>query len=152
MFEQQVNLDEGSDRPLQLNRERMPWFRQYLVLLNRGYKEQYRKRNVVLTQIVQSIITALLIGGVFFKIGNHQTSTTRRQPVLFFCVINQGVFGALTVINSFPSERVLILRERAAGMYYSSAYYMAKVTFFSQVTSKSIQIKLNQIRSKLNQN
>ncbi|CAM6115385.1 unnamed protein product [Calypogeia fissa] len=123
-----VNLDEGLDRPLQLNRERMPWHRQFYVLLNRGYKEQYRKKNVVITQLIQSIITALLIGGVFFQIGHHQNSTTRRQPVLFFCVINQGVFGALTVINSFPSERVLILRERAAGMYYSSAYYMAKIT------------------------
>lgn len=30
--------------------------------------------------------------------------------------INQGIFGALGVINSFPSERVLTLRERASGM------------------------------------
>ena len=35
----------------------------------------------------------------------------------------QGVFGAMTVINSFPSERLLVLRERAAGTYYVSAYY-----------------------------
>jgi hypothetical protein len=51
----------------------------------------------------------------------------RRQPLLFFCVINQGIFAALVVINSFPSERLLVLRERAAGTYYASAYFMAKV-------------------------
>ena len=31
------------------------------------------------------------------------------------------------VINSFPSERLLVLRERAAGTYYASAYFMAKI-------------------------
>lgn len=29
---------------------------------------------------------------------------------------SQGVFGALAVINSFPGERALVLRERASGM------------------------------------
>jgi ATP-binding cassette subfamily G (WHITE) protein 2 len=36
------------------------------------------------------------------------------------------MFGALSLINSFPSERTLTLRERAAGSYYVSAYFVAK--------------------------
>jgi ATP-binding cassette subfamily G (WHITE) protein 2 len=40
----------------------------------------------------------------------------------------QGIFAALTLINSFPSERMLSLRERAAGTYYASAYFLAKST------------------------
>jgi len=31
------------------------------------------------------------------------------------------------VINMFPSERKIVLRERAAGTYFSSAYFMAKI-------------------------
>ena len=69
---------------------------------------------------------ALLIGGVFYQIGNGQDSVVRRSPALFFTVINQGVFAALSVINSFPSERQLVLRERAAGTYQVSAYFLAK--------------------------
>ena len=38
----------------------------------------------------------------------------------------QGIFASLIVINVFPRERMLILRERAAGTYYVSAYYLAK--------------------------
>jgi len=71
---------------------------------------------------------AILIGTAFYNIGSDQKSMTKRMPVLFFCAINQGVFGALIVINSFPSERKIVLRERAAGSYYASAYYMAKVS------------------------
>jgi len=70
---------------------------------------------------------AILIGTVYLKIGNGQESTIRRSPALFFCAINQGVFGALMVINSFPVERALTLRERASGTYFASAYFMAKI-------------------------
>lgn len=54
-----------------------------------------RKRSVVLTQLVQAVVMAVLIGSVFLHIGTSQASVVRRQPVLFFCVINQGVFAAL---------------------------------------------------------
>jgi hypothetical protein len=54
-----------------------------------------RKKDVVLTQLLQSIIIAVLIGTVFMQIGTTQSSVVRRQPVLFFCVINQGIFAAL---------------------------------------------------------
>eukprot|EP01113_Clastostelium_recurvatum_P040178 TRINITY_DN6221_c1_g2_i1.p1 TRINITY_DN6221_c1_g2~~TRINITY_DN6221_c1_g2_i1.p1 ORF type:complete len:672 (-),score=98.76 TRINITY_DN6221_c1_g2_i1:16-2031(-) len=119
---------------------RTPWHRQFRVLLRRSFQENLRNRGVLIAQVVQNIIMAVLIGTVFLQIGTDQTSTTRRQPVLFFCVINQGVFGALIVINSFPTERKIILRERAAGSYFVSAYYVAKICaeMLLQVTSPII--------------
>jgi hypothetical protein len=33
----------------------------------------------------------------------------------------QGLFSALATINSFPGERMLALRERAAGTYYGES-------------------------------
>lgn len=41
--------------------------------------------------------------------------------------VNQGVVAGLMVINSFPSERLLMLRERAAGTYFASSYFLAKI-------------------------
>lgn len=37
------------------------------------------------------------------------------------------MFGAMIVINLFPAERKIVLRERAAGSYFVSAYYLAKM-------------------------
>jgi hypothetical protein len=54
-----------------------------------------RKKGVVLTQLAQAVVIAVLIGCVFMQIGTSQASAVRRQPVLFFCVINQGIFAAL---------------------------------------------------------
>ncbi|KAI8477255.1 MAG: P-loop containing nucleoside triphosphate hydrolase protein [Monoraphidium minutum] len=115
-------------RPPVSLREAVPWRRQFATLLERSLREQVRRRNVLLTQLAQSVVMAVLIGTVFLHIGTSQASARMRQPVLFFCVINQGMFGALQVINSFPSERVLALRERSAGTYHASAYFLAKIT------------------------
>jgi hypothetical protein len=41
--------------------------------------------------LLQNVLMGALIGTAFLRIGNGQSSTTRRQPVLFFCVINQVI-------------------------------------------------------------
>jgi ATP-binding cassette subfamily G (WHITE) protein 2 len=103
------------------------WHKQVRILIRRNLREQFRKVNILITSVLQTVIMGILIGTVFLKIGNTQKSIVRREPVIFFCAINQGVFGALTVINSFPVERTLTLRERASGTYFASAYFIAKI-------------------------
>lgn len=88
-----------------------------------------RERLLMAMQLVQTIIMALLIGAVYYKIPFNAASLDRfvcfsflffpqcRVPhgtylfstksALFFCAINQGIFGALMTINTFPAERVV---------------------------------------------
>jgi len=103
------------------------WIKQIEILCRRNLREQSRKLNIVVISLIQTIIMAVLIGTAFLNIGHTQKSIVRREPVIFFCIINQGVFGALMVINSFPVERTLTLRERASGTYFASAYFIAKI-------------------------
>jgi ATP-binding cassette subfamily G (WHITE) protein 2 len=107
-------------------RETTPWTHQFRVLFRRTVKEQVRAWPMLATQLFQTVLMAVLIGTAFLKIGTSETSIVRRHPVLFFCVVNQGIFSSLIVINVFPRERLLVLRERAAGTYYVSAYFLAK--------------------------
>lgn len=124
----EVDLGFGLDKPRLNDREPVPWVRQFRILMHRNLKEAWRKRSTLVTSMLQTIIMAVFISTVFLRIGTSQSSTTRRQPVLFFLCVNMGMFGAMSIINSFPSERALMLRERAAGTYYVSAYFLAKST------------------------
>jgi ATP-binding cassette subfamily G (WHITE) protein 2 len=72
------------------NVQRSSWWHQFKVLLQRSFTEQLRSRDVMVTLIIQNILMAIFIGTAFLQIGNTQESMTRRLPVLFFCVINQG--------------------------------------------------------------
>ncbi|GLC55425.1 hypothetical protein PLESTB_000985900 [Pleodorina starrii] len=93
-------------KPLVLPRDVTPWRTQFRVLLRRSLKETWRKRNTTLVLLAQTVVMAVLIGTVFLRIGTSQSSVTRRQPVLFFTVINQP----------------------PAPAYHVSAYFLAKIT------------------------
>lgn len=103
------------------------WLREVHILLRRNIREQSRKIHIVLVSLVQSIIMAVLIGFAFYQVGYSQASIFRRESILFSCVVNQCLFNALMIINSFPVERTLVLRERAAGTYHASCYLTAKI-------------------------
>jgi ATP-binding cassette subfamily G (WHITE) protein 2 len=79
-------------------------------------KEQWRKRIIYIIQLVQTVIMAILTGTVYLQLPLDQSAINTRQSSLFFSCVNQGIFSALVTINSFPAERILSLRERAAGM------------------------------------
>jgi ATP-binding cassette subfamily G (WHITE) protein 2 len=105
---------------------RATWADQFRILCRRTFQEQLRLRNLIFYSILQSVVMAVLIGTAFLQIGTNQSSFAKRSPSLFFCCINQGMFGALMLINSFPAERLLSLRERQAGTYQVGAYFVAK--------------------------
>jgi ATP-binding cassette subfamily G (WHITE) protein 2 len=49
-------------------REVTPWTGQFVILFKRTMKEQWRKRSMLLTQLLQSVIIAVLIGTVFLQV------------------------------------------------------------------------------------
>ena len=63
---------------------------------------------------------------VFLNLPLDQTGISRRFSSAFFISVNQGVYAAYAALTSFPLERVVVLRERQAGMYQTLPYYLAK--------------------------
>eukprot|EP01088_Endostelium_zonatum_P004077 TRINITY_DN1528_c0_g2_i3.p1 TRINITY_DN1528_c0_g2~~TRINITY_DN1528_c0_g2_i3.p1 ORF type:complete len:598 (-),score=116.75 TRINITY_DN1528_c0_g2_i3:57-1850(-) len=107
--------------------KRAPWWIQFVFLTQRALRSNLRAYLILAAQFLQNIILAFLVGGVFYQIGDDQGSIPKRNSVLFFIIVNQGVFASMILINSFPSERIVVLRERAGGMYCVSAYYLSKI-------------------------
>ena len=123
-----VDLEMGKDKPFLSTRNQISWCLQYYILTKKNLKEYRRKIKTLITQLINIIVMAVFMGTVFYHIGDDQISVQKRSSSLFFCCVNQGLFVALEVLNSFPAERELSLRERKAGTYNVSAYFMAKMT------------------------
>ncbi len=107
---------------------KVSWLVQYRVLSERSLKLAMRSYFLIVVQLLQTVIMAVLIGTVYLFVPNTPEFVTIKRASLFFCAINQGYFGALLTINVFPAERLVIMRERQAGWYGVSAYVMAKAT------------------------
>jgi hypothetical protein len=116
-----------ASRPIGFLRIEASWKIQVQALLRKNYNVLKRRQKDWNVNLIQTIINACFIGGVFFAIGNDELSVKKRLPALFFTIINQSTFAAISSVNAFPSERNIALRDRASGHYSASAYYVAKV-------------------------
>jgi len=122
-----IDLDCGIGKHDFQLRAIQPWAWQFLVLIHRNFMEKIRRWDIIVMNLFITALVATFIGcGAWYQIGNYQDSIAKRNPILFFCVIHQGVVSSLQGTYAFPLERALMLRERASGAYYVSSYFLAK--------------------------
>lgn len=127
-----IRLDYGCGMDDFAARRVQPWLWQFLVLTHRNLMEKLRRWDIVAMNIAITIIVAVFIAcGAWYQIGTYQDSIAKRNSILFFTIIHQGVVSSLQGTYGFPMERALMLRERAAGEYYVSAYFIAKTAIDS---------------------
>eukprot|EP00794_Sanderia_malayensis_P015415 gene15415-16989_t len=74
----------------------------------------------------QTFILALVCGLIWFQTPYTEESLRDRTAVLFFIIMYWSFTPLFQALLSFPTERPVITKERAAGMYRLSAYYLAK--------------------------
>lgn len=103
------------------------WWTQYMILTHRALKNS---RSAIFTplNLCKSLAIGMVAGMLWF-----QTDYTERNVYdirsYYFFTMTFWVFDAMfTALTAFPSERDVILKERASGSYHLSAYFMAKTT------------------------
>ena len=93
----------------------------------RTLRNAYRNPTLVTMQTIVTIIFAVLVGLIYLKIDNSQsTGVKNRMGAIFFIVTNQ-VMSNLSAIELFLKERVLFIHENASGYYHVSTYFIAKL-------------------------
>ena len=116
-----IEIDDFTKRAVQ------PWIWQLFVLTHRNTMEKIRRWDIIAMNFFITMIIAVFIScGAWQFVGNEQVDINKRYAILFFTVIHQGVVASLQGTYAFPMERAIMLRERAAGAYYVSAYFLAK--------------------------
>jgi len=102
------------------------WFKQFFILSLRNLRDLLRNPMSSYVIIIQTIFMALLVGSIYFDLGLSQSSIQNRLGALFFVLTNQS-FGMLSGLNLFLQGRNLFNRERASGVYCTSAYFLSKL-------------------------
>eukprot|EP00913_Durusdinium_trenchii_P035931 g33620.t1 len=88
------------------------------------------KRNKALTVVraVQSVASSVLIGLIFLQLERNMSSLQPRLFSSFLLVFAQFLFAMLGVVNAFPAERAVFLRETQDKLYHPAMFYFAKVS------------------------
>ncbi|KAE8689965.1 ABC transporter G family member 22 [Hibiscus syriacus] len=104
------------------------WWEQYCILFCRGIKER-RHDYFSWLRITQVLSTAVILGLLWWQSDTKSTGGRQDQAgLLFFIAVFWGFFPVFTAIFTFPQERAMINKERAADMYRLSAYFLARTT------------------------
>ncbi|XP_011077784.1 ABC transporter G family member 22 isoform X2 [Sesamum indicum] len=104
------------------------WCEQYSILFRRGLKER-RHDYFSWLRITQVLATATILGLLWWQSGSDNPNELQDQAgLLFFIAVFWGFFPVFTAIFTFPQERAMLSKERAADMYRLSAYFVARTT------------------------
>ncbi|KAK1859358.1 hypothetical protein I4F81_001955 [Pyropia yezoensis] len=116
----------AGDAPPIAGRRRPAWPREFRILLGRAARLMVRERRANAIRAFQTIVFATVLSLIWLNQG-RDAGVAGVSGILFVLLINQSMLGTFSVIFVFPLERAIITRERAAGTYRVSAYYIAKV-------------------------
>ncbi|VVA99490.1 unnamed protein product [Arabis nemorensis] len=104
------------------------WWEQYCILFSRGLKER-RHEYFNWLPVAQVLSMAVILGLLWWRSDIRTPRGLEDQAgLLFFIAVFWGFFPVFTAIFAFPQERAMLNKERAAGMYRLSAYFMARTT------------------------
>jgi len=109
------------------------WTAQLTVLMHRSMKNS---RSAIFTplNIIKSACIGLMMGLLWFQM-EYTESRVNDIVSYYFFTMTYWVFDSMfSALMSFPTERKIILKERASGAYHLSAYFLAKT--FSEAPTR----------------
>lgn len=100
---------------------------QYTQLTLRTFRES-RKRILDKWKWLENLLICSFVSLIFFQLPRNEETLRDRMGAVFFISAHWGFTPLFDAVTSFPLERMVINKERAAGWYRLSAYYCAKMT------------------------
>ncbi|XP_014213283.1 ATP-binding cassette sub-family G member 1-like [Copidosoma floridanum] len=104
---------------------KIAWWEQFMALYRRKMLQFYRDRNYMYLKISLHIFLGIIIGGLFFDIGNDGSKTLFNFGFCFTCLIVFLYIPMLPVLLHYPQEVQLVKREYFNRWYDLSPYFCA---------------------------
>ncbi|KAA1070223.1 hypothetical protein PGT21_004356 [Puccinia graminis f. sp. tritici] len=107
------------------SRDRAGFFRQFLILSSRAFKNLYRNPMLMLSHYLLAIFLAGVCASLFHGVTLDIAGFQGRMGLFFFILALFG-FSSLTAITIFSEERILFMRERSNNYYSPLSYFLSK--------------------------
>jgi len=98
-----------------------------LNLFIRAFKQNYRNKLAIKIKVFTNIFIAIVLGIIYSKKANSTNEIQDKLGILFYITINQAFSGAISILNVFPNEKKIVMKELDSNAYKLSYYYITKV-------------------------
>uniref|UniRef100_A0A8B9J6H8 ATP binding cassette subfamily G member 2 (JR blood group) n=1 Tax=Astyanax mexicanus TaxID=7994 RepID=A0A8B9J6H8_ASTMX len=100
---------------------------QLMLVSTRTVKNILRNPQTSYAQLFLNIFFGTLVGLIYYQIPHTLPEALQNRTGAFFFLTINMVFGNLSAVELFISERVLFIHETSSGYYRTSAYFLSKV-------------------------
>ncbi|KAJ1831477.1 hypothetical protein LPJ63_004251 [Coemansia sp. RSA 2711] len=112
---------------------RNSWMVEFKTLAHRDWTNLTRNLMFLISQGFQSLVTALIVGFMFFYLKHDAISIQNRLGVLFVMVLNSTFPVVMPSMQAYLEERDIMHRERASAVYRVTSFYVSKAITFMPV-------------------
>lgn len=100
---------------------------QFVTLTKRTTLCTFRDMQLMRMRILAHLFVGLLIGVVFWDVGNDGSKVLSNASCLFFFLIFVFFSNAMPLVMTFPLETAVFIRERMNNWYSLTAYFFSKL-------------------------
>uniref|UniRef100_A0A671PIS5 ATP-binding cassette sub-family G member 2-like n=1 Tax=Sinocyclocheilus anshuiensis TaxID=1608454 RepID=A0A671PIS5_9TELE len=104
-----------------------PFYYQLMLVSGRTVRNIWRNPQTSYAQLFLNIFFGILVGLIYYQIPHTLPEALQNRTGAFFFLVINMVFGNLSAVELFISERVLFIHENSSGFYCTSVYFLSKV-------------------------
>ncbi|XP_046580538.1 protein white-like [Haliotis rubra] len=108
------------------DRYQTSWIRQFSTVLWRSWISVFRDVILFRVRVLQTLLIALVFGLIYLKQEYNQEGVMNINGALFLLITNASFSSMFSVINSFPIELEIFMREYGSGLYRVDVYFLSK--------------------------
>lgn len=110
-------------------RYQAPLFEQFRYLLWRSWVTNIRNPYLVILKFTQAMLFAVILGLFYLKTDNHYTQddVMNINGCIFFAIVSLSLDSIFPILNVFPSEVPIFVREYGSKLYRVDIYYLSKI-------------------------
>ncbi|KAG7386895.1 hypothetical protein PHYPSEUDO_015100 [Phytophthora pseudosyringae] len=121
-----VSTPRSTEEVLDFEDSRASVWGQIHVLGTRNALRLLRDKTALRLQSVQTLVTTLLVGIIFFQLTLDQQGVSNFSGAFFYIVTEQVYGASMPAIMSVPMELPIVYREYDIGLYSVASWYAAK--------------------------
>ncbi|KAK7111238.1 protein white-like [Littorina saxatilis] len=102
------------------------WGRQFSCVIWRSWISLMRDAILFRVRMIQTMVVALVLGLIYLRLDYDQKGVMNINGALFLLITNASFTNMFAVVNSFPHELAIFMREYGSGLYRTDVYFLAK--------------------------
>ncbi|XP_076458336.1 protein white-like [Babylonia areolata] len=129
---QAITSEAKADTPLMQevfsseSRYEAGWGQQFVSVLWRSWISLMRDVVLFRVRVMQTVVVSLVLGLIYLRLDYDQKGVMNINGAIFLIITNASFSNMFAVVNTFPNEIAVFLREYGSGLYRTDVYFIAK--------------------------